>query len=126
MILESDLHNESDPVRSTRAETRQELRATSSSPSDTAGSPFRIVFVLPEGTTPFNCEGTYHFRVEAGMIYIRVRWSPTPENLSSILFLLSELYSNLAASYTTITTVMSDVVAVEQSFLSFICTSVRT
>ena len=49
------------------------------------------------------------------MIYIRVRWPP--ENLSSILLFLSKLYSNLAASSTT---VMSDVVAVEQSFLSFI------
>ena len=51
-----------------KPETRQELGRL----HDTAGSPFGIVFVLPEGTAPFNCEGTYHFRGRAEAWFISV------------------------------------------------------
>ena len=90
-------------------------------PCDTAaGSPFGIVFVLPEDTTPFNCEGTYHFRGRGrGMIYIRAMAarktcppSSSPERRAS------GLPPPVGRGCRAPTTVMSDVVAVEQSFLS--------
>lgn len=90
-------------------------------PCDTAaGSPFGIVFVLPEDTTPFNCEGTYHFRGRGrGMIYIRAMAarktcppSSSPERRAS------GLPPPVGRGCRAATTVMSDVVAVEQSFLS--------
>ena len=112
ILVDSDLHNESDPVRSTRAETRQELRLA----KRYGREPFRNCFRFAWGHNSIQLRGNVSFpRESRGMIYIRVRWPP--ENLSSILLFLSKLYSNLAASSTT---VMSDVVAVEQSFLSFI------
>ena len=90
-------------------------------PCDTAaGSPFGIVFVLPEDTTPFNCEGTYHFRGRGrGMIYIRAMAarktcppSSSPEKRAS------GLPPPVGRGCRAAATVMSDVVAVEQSFLS--------
>ena len=73
MILESDLHNESDPVRSTRAEGSQKPGKQELGKATRYGrEPFRNCFRFAWGHNSIQLRGNVSFpRESRGMIYIR-------------------------------------------------------